>query len=47
VSDNSKYRLTDAEGKVIATVNGNKLKKGYKFTLPEPESSAIIFIEKC
>jgi alpha-galactosidase len=47
VSDNGKYRLTDAEGNEIAVVRGSKLKRGYMFTLPEPQSSAIIFIEKC
>ena len=47
VSDNGKYRLTDAEGNEIAVVRGSKLKRGYMFTLPEPQSSAIIFVERC
>ena len=43
---NGKYKLRSIDGSFEATVSGAQLKKGYKFTLPEPESSDIIFIEK-
>lgn len=41
-----KYRLRNADGSLEKVVSGSALKKGYKFSLPEAESSDIIFFEK-
>ncbi len=39
------YRVWNAEGTFDVTVSASALKSGYKFTLPEKESSDIIFYE--
>ena len=41
-----KYKLRNADGSLEKVVSGSALKKGYKFSLPEAESSDIIFFEK-
>ena len=41
-----KYKLRNADGTFEVVVSASKLKNGYTFTLPEPESCDIIFFEK-
>ncbi|MBO4326122.1 MAG: alpha-galactosidase [Clostridia bacterium] len=41
-----KYTLRNADGTFEAVVSASKLKNGYTFRLPEPESCDIIFFEK-